>query len=88
MGRTFQTEDHLYTISEHIAGENFYDVMKKIGLLSTEDSQFYTASIILTVEYMHDNFIVCRDIKPENFMVDSWGYLKLINMPIAKIIKS
>jgi cGMP-dependent protein kinase len=62
--------------------------MRKIGLLSTEDSQFYTASIILILEYLHDNYIVCRDIKPENFMVDSWGYLKLINMPIAKTIRN
>lgn len=88
MGRTFQTEQNLFMICEYIAGENFYDVMKKIGLLSTEDSQFYTASMIMIIEYLHDNFIVCRDIKPENFMVDSWGYLKLINMPIAKVIKS
>ena len=35
MGKTFQTENYLFIISEYIAGENFYDVMKKIGLLST-----------------------------------------------------
>lgn len=62
--------------------------MKKIGLLSTDDSQFYTASIITILEFLHDNYIVCRDIKPENFMVDSFGYLKLINLSIAKTIKS
>lgn len=62
--------------------------MKKIGLLSTVDSQFYTASIILILEYLHDNYVVCRDIKPENFMVDAFGYLKLINLSIAKTIKS
>lgn len=62
--------------------------MKKIGLLSTEDSQFYSASIILILEYLHDHYIVCRDIKPENFMVNCFGYLKLINLSIAKTIKS
>ena len=62
--------------------------MKKIGLLSTEDSQFYSASIILILEYLHDNYIVCRDIKPENFMVNCFGYSKLINLSIAKTIKS
>lgn len=47
LGKVFQTEANLYFIMEYIAGENFYDVIKDLGLLSTEDSQFYIASIIL-----------------------------------------
>ena len=38
--------------------------MRTIGLLSTEDAQFYSASIILILEYFNDNQIVSRDIKP------------------------
>jgi len=62
--------------------------MRNIGLLSTEDSQFYSASIILILEYFNDNQIVSRDIKPENFMIDSKGYMKLINLSTSKIIRT
>lgn len=44
--------------------------------------------MILILEYFNDNQIVCRDIKPENFMIDSKGYMKLINMSTAKFIRS
>ncbi len=62
--------------------------MRNIGLLSTEDSQFYAGSIILILEYFNDNQIVSRDIKPENFMIDSKGYMKLINLSTSKIIRT
>lgn len=63
-------------------------MIRNIGLLSTEDSQFYGATIILILEYLNDNQIVSRDIKPENFMVDSKGYMKLINLSTSKIIRT
>lgn len=62
--------------------------MKKLGLLSTSDAQFYTATIILILEYFENVEIICRDIKPENFLVDSNGYLKLINLSTSKISRA
>lgn len=45
-------------------------------------------SLILILEYLHQNNIIYRDIKPENLMVDEKGYLKLIDMGTAKIMKN
>jgi len=84
LGRKLQSSNYLYYISENVKGVDLYECLKNIGLLSTEDSQFYTATIIIILEYFHEKGIICRDIKPENFMVDSQGYLKLVNLPAAK----
>lgn len=47
MGRKFQSYNYIYYINESVKGGDLYEILKNIGLLSTEDSQFYTATIIL-----------------------------------------
>lgn len=39
------------------------------------------------MEYLHSRSIIYRDIKPENIMVDSKGYMFMIDMGTAKILK-
>ena len=38
-------------LQEYIPGETLYEVIREIGILSTTDSQFYIASMILILEY-------------------------------------
>ena len=43
--------------------------------------------MLLGIEYLHKLNVVYRDIKPENIMIDDKGYLKLIDMGTAKVLK-
>ena len=45
------------------------------------------ASLILCIEYLHIRSVIYRDLKPENVMVESDGYLRLIDMGTAKQLK-
>eukprot|EP01026_Neomeris_dumetosa_P002974 TRINITY_DN10811_c0_g1_i1.p1 TRINITY_DN10811_c0_g1~~TRINITY_DN10811_c0_g1_i1.p1 ORF type:complete len:267 (+),score=42.19 TRINITY_DN10811_c0_g1_i1:144-944(+) len=47
-------------------------------------ARFYTAQIVLALEYLHSKQIVYRDLKPENVFVDFQGYLKLGDFGFAK----
>lgn len=56
-------------------------------MLSTADSQFYAASIILLLEEFMIQEIVIRDLKPDNFVLDERGNLMLVSLGSSKMIK-
>ncbi|OMJ91870.1 hypothetical protein SteCoe_5550 [Stentor coeruleus] len=62
-------------------------ILRHVGLLNNSDSQFYIASMILILQYLHERDIIYRDLKPENIMVDNQGFIKLVDFGTAKIIQ-
>jgi cGMP-dependent protein kinase len=45
--KTFKDCEYLYSLVEFVRGEELYDVIREIGLLSTEDCQFYIGCMVL-----------------------------------------
>lgn len=83
--KALEDETLFYSLVQFIQGEELYEVIREIGLLSSQDAQFYTACIIMVIEYLYDNNIFLRDIKPENFIVDMTGYPILIDLVSARL---
>ncbi|CDI87940.1 hypothetical protein EPH_0069990 [Eimeria praecox] len=75
--RTFRDKDFLYFLTELVTGGELYDAIRKLGLLGRYQAQFYLASIVLAIEYLHERNIAYRDLKPENILLDSQGTLGL-----------
>eukprot|EP00914_Ancora_sagittata_P026955 GHVO01052901.1.p1 GENE.GHVO01052901.1~~GHVO01052901.1.p1 ORF type:complete len:652 (+),score=108.99 GHVO01052901.1:253-1956(+) len=82
--RTFKDKQYLYFLTELVTGGELYDAIRKLGLLSRQQAQFYLASVVLAIEYLHERNIAYRDLKPENILLDSQGYMKLIDFGCAK----
>lgn len=43
---------------------DLFDTITEIGDLDKEQIKFFFASFVLAIEYMHENAIIYRDIKP------------------------
>ena len=85
--KTFKDEKRLYFLLEYVHGLSLDTTLKTAGLLTVSESQFYTGLLVLVLQYLHEIDVIYRDLKPENVMLDTEGYIKLIDFDTAKILK-
>ena len=84
---SFQTDTKLYFVLEYVEGGDFTKVFFAKGRLKEDWVRFYSAEIILALEYLHKNNIIYRDLKSRNIMLDGDGHVKLIDFGLAKVLE-
>jgi serine/threonine protein kinase len=57
-------------ILEYLPGGELLKLIRKAVFMSEEDTRFYLAEIVISVESLHNKGIVYRDLKPENILID------------------
>ena len=62
---TFQTPSNLFMCLEYMVGGELFSHLRKEGRFVPDVAKFYAASIVLALEYLHENDIIYRDLKPE-----------------------
>lgn len=82
---SYQSTTLLYFIIELIDGGELCEKLDEAGgAFPLQTSLFYTANTLAAVTHLHTLRVCHRDIKTENLMLDSKGYLKLIDLGFAK----
>jgi len=46
---------------------------------------FIIACIVLALEYLHNNGVIHRDLRPENILFDGKGYAKVTDFGLSRV---
>lgn len=79
----FQTREHVCFVMEYAPGG---DLMMHIhaDVFSEPRTVFYTSCVVLGLQYLHEHEIVYRDLKLDNLLLDSEGYVKIADFGLCK----
>ncbi|XP_058509988.1 serine/threonine-protein kinase N1-like isoform X1 [Solea solea] len=79
----FQTPEHVCFVMEYTAGG---DLMMHIhaDVFSEPRAVFYSACVVLGLQFLHDHNIVYRDLKLDNLLLDKDGFVKIADFGLCK----
>ena len=81
----FQDFSKLYLVLDLLTGGDLRYHIGKQKTFTEQETKFFIANLILSLEYIHKQKVIHRDIKPENLVLDSNGYVRLTDFGVAKI---
>ncbi|XP_047043253.1 serine/threonine-protein kinase RHS3-like [Lolium rigidum] len=81
----FETDKFYCLVMEYCSGGNLHSVRQKQPTkhFTEQAARFYTAEILLAMEYLHMLGIVYRDLKPENVLVRDDGHIMLSDFDLS-----
>jgi len=84
---TYNTAQSLLFLLEVALGGELYATYNNKGFYGSEKhARYYLAGVVFAFEHLHDRFVIYRDLKPENVLLNSQGHPKLTDMGLAKFV--
>ncbi|KAF1810906.1 kinase-like protein, partial [Eremomyces bilateralis CBS 781.70] len=79
----FQDDSHLYLVMEYMVGGDFLGLLLREDVLDEPVARWYIAEMILCIEEAHKMKWIHRDVKPDNFLIDAKGHMKISDFGLA-----
>ena len=80
---SFQDTENLYMIMDYFSGGDLRYLISRRNDFIEKEVKFITASIALTINYLHKNNVLHRDLKPEKFIFGKNGHLHLTGFGLS-----
>uniref|UniRef100_A0A8C5RZX0 protein kinase C n=1 Tax=Laticauda laticaudata TaxID=8630 RepID=A0A8C5RZX0_LATLA len=79
----FQTSSHVCFLMDYAPGG---DLMMHISFnnFSEDTARFYSACVVLGLQFLHEKTIIYRDLKMDNLLLDSEGFVKIGDFGLCK----
>lgn len=80
---TFQDHDHLFLVLEFMGGGDLLSLLINRGRLPESMVKFYAAEMVLALHECHTLGYIHRDVKPDNFLFNREGHLRIADFGLA-----
>ncbi|TNN71724.1 cGMP-dependent protein kinase 2 [Liparis tanakae] len=85
--RTFKDDKFVYMLLEACLGGEIWSLLRDRGSFDEPTAKFCVGCVTEAFDYLHRKGVLYRDLKPENLMLDTEGYIKLVDFGFAKKIR-
>ncbi|KAL9113531.1 MAG: hypothetical protein Q9227_002269 [Pyrenula ochraceoflavens] len=80
---SFQDSKNLYLVMDYCVGGDFLGLLIRKNTLDENVTKWYIAEMVLCIEEAHRLRWIHRDVKPDNFLIDASGHLKISDFGLA-----
>jgi len=88
MNSALQDSKYIYFVMELLQGGELFSYLRSRKPLSEQGARFYASIVVYAFAQLHSQKIAYRDLKPENLVMDTHGYIKLVDFGLAKQLLS
>lgn len=83
----FETKTEFGVVTEYAQGELF-EILEEDGKLSEEQIRKIAIQVAQALQYLHQNRIIHRDMKPQNILIGAEGVVKLCDFGFARAMST